>query len=219
MKLIVDIDEMDYKFIKSIKSIMKNSTTFQRLATDLLVAVKYGDVMPNDIGDMSDGYHTFNQLYHQRAVLFATIVKQNNDKAWKSFKHEDGKYCFDSDGEWFIVGVDTPQGSYTYHYSKEYWDMFDCEELPCAKHWDGHTEEDVTRLFSLGSATKQQVFNELIDWGCLRDAEQCKYVGDNIWAIKTGFGIGLVKAESYDEAYDLYLDASNRYADNRGNKE
>lgn len=102
-----------------------------------------------DIGDLSDGYHTFNQLYHQRAVLFATIVNQNKDKSWKSFKHSDGKYCFDSDGEWFIVGIDTPKGSYTYHYEKSYWDMFKCQELECGKEWDGHTEEDVTRLLSL----------------------------------------------------------------------
>lgn len=102
-----------------------------------------------DMGEVSDGYHTFNQLYHQRAVLFATIVNQNKDKSWKSFKHSGGNYCFDSNGEWFIVGIDTPQGSYTYHYAKEYWDMFDCEELECGKEWDGHTEEDVTRLLSL----------------------------------------------------------------------
>ena len=102
-----------------------------------------------DIGDLSDGYHTFNQLYHQRAVLFATIVNQNKDKSWKSFKHSDGKYCFDSDGEWFIVGIDTPEGSYTYHYEKSYWDIFKCQELECGKEWDGHTEEDVTRLLSL----------------------------------------------------------------------
>lgn len=102
-----------------------------------------------DMGEVSDGYHTFNQLYYQRAVLFACIVKQNKNKAWKSFKHSDGKYCFDSNGEWFIVGIDTPQGSYTYHYAKEYWDMFDCQELDCGKEWDGHTEEDVTRLLSL----------------------------------------------------------------------
>lgn len=102
-----------------------------------------------DVGELSDGYHTFNQLYHQRAVLFACIVRQNKNKAWKSFKHSDGKYCFDSNGEWFIVGIDTPQGNYTYHYTKEYWDMFDCQELECGKEWDGHTEEDVTRLLSL----------------------------------------------------------------------
>ena len=61
--------------------------------------------------------------------------------------HEDGNPCFD--GDWFIVGVDTPQGSYTYHYHEEYWDMFDCLTLERAKHWDGHTDKDVERLLSL----------------------------------------------------------------------
>ena len=102
-----------------------------------------------DIGEISDGYHTFNQLYHQRAILFATIVNQNKDISWKSFKHADGKYCFDKNGEWFIVGIDTKEGSYTYHYEKKYWDYFKCKELECAKEWDGHTEKDVTRLLSL----------------------------------------------------------------------
>lgn len=101
----------------------------------------------DDIGDLSDGYHTFNQLYHQRAVLFAALVKAYRDKAWKSWRHEDGEKCFG--GGWFIVGIDTPEGSYTYHYEDKYWDMFECEELEKGKHWDGHTEKDVTRLLSL----------------------------------------------------------------------
>lgn len=100
-----------------------------------------------DIGDFSDGYHTFNDLYTQRAVLFATIVNQNLDKAWKSRRHEDGKQCFG--GGWFIVGVDTPKGSYTYHYEEKYWSIFKCVELPVAKHWDGHTDKDVWRLLTL----------------------------------------------------------------------
>lgn len=101
----------------------------------------------DDIGEFSDGYHTFNSLYHQRAVLFATIVNQNKERSWKSFKHEDGELCFG--GGWFIVGVDTPEGSYTYHYENKYWDMFHCNALEFGKHWDGHTEEDVTRLLNL----------------------------------------------------------------------
>ena len=108
------------------------------------------DVLPipdGGIGEVSDGYHTFNGLYYQRMVLFATLVKQNKDKAWKSFRHEDGELCFG--GGWFIVGIDTPSGSYTYHYDDNFWSMFDCQELPVAKHWDGHTEKDVTRLLSL----------------------------------------------------------------------
>ena len=107
-----------------------------------------------DIGDLSDGFHTFNQLYYQRMMLFATIVKQNRDKAWKSLRHEDGELCFG--GGWFIVGVDTPEGSYTYHYEDNYYSLFDCAELECGKHWDGHTEKDVTRLLSLPVLEKQE---------------------------------------------------------------
>ncbi len=99
------------------------------------------------IGEMSDGYHTFNGLYYQRMILFAALVKAHKDRAWKSHRHEDGELCFG--GGWFIVGIDTPEGSYTYHYEDKDWDRFDCQELLTAKHWDGHTEEDVTRLLSL----------------------------------------------------------------------
>ena len=100
-----------------------------------------------DIGDVSDGYHTFNDLYYQRMILFAALVKQNKDKAWKSWRHESGELCLG--GGWFIVGIDTPEGSYTYHYEGKYFDLFDCIELPKGKPWDGHTEKDVTRLLSL----------------------------------------------------------------------
>lgn len=115
-----------------------------------LMRVPAADVLTipdGDIGEVSDGYHTFNGLYYQRMILFAALVKAYKDKAWKSWKHEDGKPCFG--GGWFIVGIDTPQGSYTYHYENKYWSCFECEELPVAKHWDGHTEKDVTRLLSL----------------------------------------------------------------------
>ena len=107
-----------------------------------------------EIDDLSDGFHTFRQLYYQRMMLFATIVRQNKDKAWKSLRHEDGELCFG--GGWFIVGIDTPEGSYTYHYEDNYYSLFDCEELERGKHWDGHTEKDVTRLLSLPKAQLSQ---------------------------------------------------------------
>lgn len=87
-------------------------------------------------GDTSDGYHTFNELYHHRAVLFSVIVKAFSDKAWKSLWHHDGTMY---DGM-FIVGIDTPDGQATYHYDIDpYWDMFECRELERAPEWDGHT--------------------------------------------------------------------------------
>ena len=87
-------------------------------------------------GETSDGYHTFNELYHHRAVLFSVIVKAFPDKAWKSKQHNDGTMY---DGM-FIVGIDTPEGQATYHYDIDpYWDMFKCHELARAPKWDGHT--------------------------------------------------------------------------------
>lgn len=101
----------------------------------------------NDIGELSDGFHTYDSLYFQRMVLFAALVKSYKDISWKSYRHEDGNLCFG--GGWFIVGIDTPDGTYTYHYENKYWDYFHCVELYKAPHWDGHTDKDVERLLSL----------------------------------------------------------------------
>lgn len=87
-------------------------------------------------GETSDGYHTFNELYHHRAVLFSVIVANYKDRAWKSVRHHDGTMY---DGM-FIVGIDTPDGQATYHYDIDpYWDMFDCKVREFAPEWDGHT--------------------------------------------------------------------------------
>lgn len=97
--------------------------------------------------DISDGYHTFGDLYHHRAILFSIICNQNKDRAWKSKLHDDGT-MFDED--MFIVGIATPEGHYTYHYhTNPYWDMFDVKELDYAPKWDGHKPKDIARLFSL----------------------------------------------------------------------
>ena len=98
-------------------------------------------------GDTSDGYHTFNELYHHRAVLFSVIVKAFPDRAWKSKKHHDGSMY---DGM-FIVGIETPDGQASYHYDvNPYWDMFNCKELEYAPEWDGHTpEQAIARIGKL----------------------------------------------------------------------
>lgn len=100
-----------------------------------------------DIGEFSDGYHTFNELYHHRAVLFAIACSNNKDIAWKSKLHDTGDMY---DGM-FIVGIETPEGQATYHYDIDpYWDMFDVKELHHAPKYDGHTPDDaIKRLMSL----------------------------------------------------------------------
>ena len=121
---------------------------FARANEELMDAAKRVEQLANpDMENVSDGSHTFKQLYYQRLMLFAVIVKHNKELAWKSHRHEDGELCFG--GGWFIVGIITPEGDYTYHYEDKYWDLFDCKVLEKARPWDGHTEKDVTRLLSL----------------------------------------------------------------------
>lgn len=98
-------------------------------------------------GETSDGYHTFNELYHHRMVLFSIICNTNKDKAFKSKLHADGT-MFD---DYFIVGVETPQGYYTYHYHMDNWDRFQVQELERAPEWDGHQPCDIDRLLTLAS--------------------------------------------------------------------
>ena len=101
-----------------------------------------------NIGEFSDGYHTFNELYHHRAVLFSVICNNNKHLAWKSLKHSDGTMYDDM----FIVGIDTPAGPATYHYYvTPYWNMFQVRELDNAPKWDGHTpEQAIERISTLG---------------------------------------------------------------------
>lgn len=113
--------------------------------------------IPDNIGEFSDGYHTFNELYHHRAVLFSVICNMFPEKAWKSKLHDTGD-MFDG---MFIVGIETEQGQATYHYDIEpYWDMFKVKELDKAPKWDGHTPSDAIRR--IGSISSKQREGEWI---------------------------------------------------------
>jgi len=96
-------------------------------------------------GDISDGSHTFNELYEHRMVLFSIVCDFYSPLAWKSWKHHDGTMYED----YFIVGIDTPKGQYSYHYHKDNWNKFNVVEKEYAPEWDGHKPSDIYRLYSL----------------------------------------------------------------------
>lgn len=96
-------------------------------------------------GKISDGSHTFEELYYHRMVLFAVICNTHKNIAWKSKLHDDGS-MYDN---YFIVGIKTPLGDYTYHYHMDYWDYFNVKTLDRAPAWDGHKPEDIDRLFTI----------------------------------------------------------------------
>lgn len=99
-----------------------------------------------DMGEISDGYHTFNELYEFRklynAALFNTWAELSKYDVHKSIKHNDGELCFG--GDWFIVVAVLPCGQISNHYELKDWDLFHIPETPIAKHpFDGHTPKDV----------------------------------------------------------------------------
>jgi hypothetical protein len=106
-----------------------------------------------DLGDVSDGYHTFNELYEFRkmynAALFNEWAKQGLYETHKSIRHNDGEACFD--GKWFVVVAILPTGQITNHYEMKDWSLFQVAVKEKALYpFDGHTGKDVlTRLKEL----------------------------------------------------------------------
>jgi hypothetical protein len=113
--------------------------------------VKSGEVVEKfstmDDEDLSDGYHTFGELYDHRRALTAALAAERADISWRSKAHHpDDSPMFE--GGYFIVGIDTPAGTVTYHYKLTHWDDFaEVPELEHAPKWDGAAPEaTVTRL-------------------------------------------------------------------------
>lgn len=103
--------------------------------------------------EISDGHHTFRELYRQRLIMFCTICNCFPNLSWKSRKHfdEENDPMFNGD---FIAGINTPEGIATYHIKLEYWDLFEIPEIDRAPKYDNYTLDDVmNRIFSL-SKTK-----------------------------------------------------------------
>ena len=96
---------------------------------------------PSDKGEISDGYHTFNELYYYRMIYNAAFFNLL-PKEWvhKSKRHHDGEECFG--GGWFIVTANLPTGQISNHYEIKDWDLFHIPEKETADRWDGHTPQE-----------------------------------------------------------------------------
>ncbi|MBQ8219196.1 MAG: hypothetical protein IJZ79_05530 [Bacilli bacterium] len=101
------------------------------------------------VKDISDGNHTFADLYLQRMHMFSVICCCYPELSWKSKKHFDEANDPMFNG-CFIVGINTPSGIATYHFKLEYWDEFPIKELEHAPKYDGYSPDDVlSRVKSL----------------------------------------------------------------------
>lgn len=108
-----------------------------------LVKKHYPDFDENKI---SDGYHTFDELYEFRKLYNALAFEYLHRlglTVYKSWKHSDGELCFG--GGWFIVTALLPDiGQISNHYKAEDWDLFRIHEVDIPMtEYDGHTSQDV----------------------------------------------------------------------------
>lgn len=113
-----------------------------------------------DTNHISDGYHTFGELYEHRIVIYIALCRilANSDYSgnhhfetnpvWRSRLHSDGS-SFDG---WFVLGIGYEKGyQITYHLPESKWEACGfAETLNHAPEWDKHTSNDVlTRLSGL----------------------------------------------------------------------
>ena len=96
---------------------------------------------------ISDGYHTFDELYDHRITLYIALCKSIQEYSgfstpvWRSKLHPDGT---NYDG-WFLLGINKEKGKQiTYHIPNERWEETGfAETLDKAPEFDGHTSQDV----------------------------------------------------------------------------
>jgi len=97
------------------------------------------EIPEGGIGEVSDGYHTFNELYDHRFLLWINLMQQCEYPCVKSRKNSDGS---EWDG-WFVAGMTTPYGQISYHLPVKYWGLLDIDEYETFPDYDGHTSFDV----------------------------------------------------------------------------
>lgn len=92
-------------------------------------------------GDISDGFHTFDELYEHRCLLFINLCLSHPNAAYWRTHHEG----------WPLIGLFLlPVGQITYHVPEKYLPLFKDKIREGGPEWDGHTSQDVVgRLTAL----------------------------------------------------------------------
>lgn len=109
--------------------------------------------------DVTDSFHTMEELYTHRYHLFLALVKVYDNyvtplachvNCWKSMMHDDGTMFDDS----FILGMTVTKPKFevseaperyhiTYHLPMKYWHLAKVVEIRRAPPYDGHTSRNV----------------------------------------------------------------------------
>lgn len=97
-------------------------------------------------GDISDGYHTFDELYEHRCLLFINLCLVAGN-AYVKHDHFDG---------WDCIYWESPRGQISYHVPVRMRIFYD-NLIPVANDhkYDGHSSADVARRLGHVALGKQ----------------------------------------------------------------
>lgn len=138
------------------------------IVTDLVEAHSTVDrfgitLLGDDRMQVSDGYHTMDELYDHRITVWIGMCAiaagwsdeegQGPGMPWRSKNHSDGEPAFG--GTWFVLGLGKEAGKQiTYHLPIERWEETNfAETLEKAPDFDGHTPADVLERIKNISST------------------------------------------------------------------
>ena len=160
-KELIDFLWKEKIFLQEAHSSVENSPKYRFVMDAIAWLEKHGE--PIDKGEISDGYHTFNELYYYR-MLYNAAFFNLLPKEWvhKSKRHHTGEECFG--GGWFIVIAQLPTGQISNHYELKDWDLFHIQEKEIADEWDGHSPQEAAKRlheFLLEKKCEQPTDNDI----------------------------------------------------------
>ncbi len=117
------------------------SSELEKSINQMIAAYRNGANGDFSTNNISDGYHTFGELYDHRHDLFIALVNQFPDQAWRFSKNHDG---VGYEGYFGLGLFPEPGKQITFHLPNKYLPMVvDVPNHLINPHYDGHTSKDI----------------------------------------------------------------------------
>uniref|UniRef100_A0A6M3L483 WDGH domain-containing protein n=1 Tax=viral metagenome TaxID=1070528 RepID=A0A6M3L483_9ZZZZ len=98
-----------------------------------------------DLTKVSDGYHTIEELYSHRCLLWINLCLCNIGLCYVKENHYPG---------WFLLGMITKEGQISYHCPNQYLYLVKNKIRKDKPDFDGHTPADVLERLETVAKTK-----------------------------------------------------------------
>ena len=122
---------------ESIELFKKTLEKFQKPVLGQNIQIPEGIAIEN----ISDGFHTFRELYNHRILLFLALMKsaekEGLEVGW-SKRHDDGELCFG--GCWVIAWIVTASGKEIRYHVEDWKPLPKSLEREIGREWNGKEE-------------------------------------------------------------------------------